>query len=152
MSVCNHQQWICNVEENFGGNYKEMIRVATAQSLGSIATAGGKENSTDTNMMASASSAAGSHDLILRVRKRENCNEFDWSGDVSPGSKKRASKVSVGLALHKELYTSIVEDMPEMNFLNQYSMALECAVRERTPAPKKCNKKQHSESSGSDSD
>ncbi len=83
MSVCNHQQWICNVKENFGGNYEEMIRVATAQSLGSIATAGGKENSTNTNMMPSASSAVGSHDLILRVRKRAPRNEFDCSGDVS---------------------------------------------------------------------
>ncbi len=62
-----------------------MIRVATALSLESIATAGGKENVTNTNMMTSTSSAAGAYDLILRVRKRATHNEFDQSGDVSPG-------------------------------------------------------------------
>jgi hypothetical protein len=55
----NHQQWICHVEENYGGNYKDMIRVATVQPLGSIATAGGKENVTNTNMTTSAYSTAG---------------------------------------------------------------------------------------------
>ncbi len=87
MPAGNHQQWISDVEKNFGGDYKEMIRVTIAQALGSIATAGGKENVTNTNMMTSASSAAGSHDLILKACKRATHNEFDQSGDVSPGSR-----------------------------------------------------------------
>jgi transposase-like protein len=74
------------------------------------------------------------------------------TGDVSPGSKKQAGKVSVGLAMRKELYTSIIEDMPEMNSQDIYSMVLERAARETTPAPKKRNKKRHCESSDYDSD
>jgi hypothetical protein len=62
------------------------------------------------------------------------------------------SKVGVGLAMHKELYTSIIEDMPEMNSQDLYSMALEHAARETTPAPKKHNKKQRCEFSDSNSD
>ena len=71
---------------------------------------------------------------------------------ISPGSKKQASKVSVGLAMCKELYTSIIEDMPEMNSQDLYSMVLECAARETTPAPKKHNKKKCCKSSNSDTD
>ncbi len=93
----NHQQWICNVEENYGGNYEEIIRVSTTQSLGSIATTEGKVNFTNTNMMTSAPSAVVANYLIPSMRKRAAHNEFDWSGDVSPGSKKQAGKVSVGL-------------------------------------------------------
>ncbi len=137
----NHQQWICHVEGNYAGNYKEIIRVTTAQTLGYTATAGGKDNVTNTNMMPSASSAAGANVMILRVRKRATRNEYDRSGDVSHGSKKQAGKVSVGHAMRKELYTSIIEDMPEMNSQDLYSMVLEHAAREMTPAPQKCNKK-----------
>jgi hypothetical protein len=103
------------VEENYRGDYEEMVRVATALSLVSIATTGGKENVTNTNMMNSAASAAGTNDLILKMRKRATCNEFDWSGDVSLGLEKLAGKVSVGLAMRKKLYTSIMENMHEMN-------------------------------------
>jgi hypothetical protein len=54
--------------------------------------------------------------------------------------------------MHKELYTSIIEDMPEMNSWDLSSMALEHAAREITPAPKKGNKKKRCKSSSSNSD
>ncbi len=54
--------------------------------------------------------------------------------------------------MRKELYRSIIEDMPEMNSQDLYSMVLERAARKTTPAPKKRNKKKHCESSDSNSD
>jgi hypothetical protein len=86
------------------------------------------------------------------VRKRATCNEFDMTGDVSPGSKKQAGKVKVGLAMRKELYSSIIEDMPEMNSQDLYSMVLERAAREIMLTPNKRNKKKRCKSSNSNSD